>query len=154
MERPGSDSLSENHSVWALALQIKYDGDNWRRSYARVVLTILGRNCLRWIYRIVPSVCPVPGQPVWKNVWQSISGGSRELIVSNVFTLVAEEFVSLSLYQWYFWGNQCVIWRVWQCGIQSEGWSDVPKDTFWPQASSTGKWQKSGRQHGYVGRSH
>ena len=70
----------------ALALRIKYDEDNWRRSYARAVLVILGRNCIRWIYRIVPSVCPVSGQPVWKNVYQSILNRSRKLISSNVFT--------------------------------------------------------------------
>ena len=48
------------------------------------------------VYRIVPSVCPVPGQLVWTKIRQSISGKSRKLIVSNVFTLVAEELVSLS----------------------------------------------------------
>ena len=35
--------------------------------------------------------------------------------------LVAGNSFLLAVYPWYFWWNQFVIWRVWRCGIQSNG---------------------------------
>ena len=49
-ERPGSDALSKNHSVWTLAL---------RSNMMEIMKTELCKGYP--VYRIVPSVHPVPG---------------------------------------------------------------------------------------------
>ena len=145
MERPGSDLISENHSVLACAL--------WSNLCWRKLKTELCKGYP--VYGIVPSVCPDPGQLVWTSVWQSISKGITYVDSFKRTKLVAKKGNFFSLTIWVFlWESISDFRWIWRCGIQSEWWPDVLEDNSNLKPHQPGIGQKSGRQHGYVGRTH